>query len=59
MVTKLSPKDISKLGLPPLVMVNGELSYVQYCEILEEGLLNSDMKKDIPFLLQQKNLMNE
>ena len=42
------------LGLSPLVLVNGNIFSVKYCEILEEGLLNSViMTTDIPFLLQQ------
>lgn len=48
MVPKFSPAvtvwgGISKLGITPLVSVNGNISAIKYCEILGEGLLLSNI----------------
>jgi hypothetical protein len=44
------------LGLTPLVSVRGNISMIKYCEILEEGLLSSNIvTNDLPYVLQQDN----
>lgn len=61
MVPRFSPAvtvwgGISKLGLTPLVSVNGNISAIKYCEILGEGLLLSNiLTNDLPYVLQQDN----
>lgn len=47
---------ISKLGITPLVSVNGNISAIKYFDILGEGLLLSNIvTNDLPYVLQQDN----
>ena len=61
MTPKFSPEvtvrgGIRKLGLSPLVLVNGNISSVKYCDILQKGLLKSAiMTNNICCLLKQDN----
>lgn len=61
MVPKFSPAvtvwgGISKMGVTPLIFVKGNINSIKYCEILEEGLLQSDIvESDLPFKFQQNN----
>lgn len=61
MVPKFSPAvtvwgGISKLGITPLVSVNGNISAIKYCEILGEGLLLSNIvTNELPYVFQQDN----
>jgi hypothetical protein len=61
MVPKFSPAvtvwgGISNLGLTPLVSVSGNISAIKYREILEEGLLLSNIvTNNLPYVLQLDN----
>lgn len=65
MVPKFSPAGTvwggkRKLGLTPLLFVSGNISAIKYCEILEEGLLLSNIvTKDLPYVLEQDNAKPE
>lgn len=49
---------IRKLGLTPLIFISGTIDLVKYCEILQEGLLDSVIgSSSIPCRLEQDNAM--
>ena len=61
MVPKFSPRltvwgGISKVGVTPLIFVKGNINSEKYCQILQEGLVESVIgQSGIPYMLQQDN----
>ena len=61
MCSKFSPSvmvwgGIGKLGLTPLLEITGRITSEKYCELLQEGLLESNIGQcGIPFVMQQDN----
>ena len=47
---------IGKLGLTSLLEITGRITSAKYCELLQEGLLESNIgQSGIPFVMQQDN----
>ena len=47
---------IGKLGLTPLLEIEGRMDSVKYCEVLQEGLVDSKIGQSrIPYVMQQDN----